>query len=353
MATHTVRIAVLHAYSAENAGDGLLVGETLRLLEEALGACEFTVVASDPDSFDLPEATLVGSKPTLRGFPKNYLGLLRRLDEFDLVVGVGGGYQRGGHLSELLKYAIVHGPQLVSAARSGTPSVYMPQSIGPFAGWVGRIVASLLRSIDRVYVRDDRSIVEVSSAFPVRSSDLALLSVDWNWEPKKQYERVPVVTVRRVRGSIPEPVLELAKGLGTYDGYVQSTVGGNDDRSAVASLKPRRLVERADLLNPGGPLRVVVAMRLHAALMAMQAGHVVVHLAYERKGFGAFADLGVESYVHSAFRFDVDRVADQVRQLVSSADARSEYRQRVEAASFGAKVRRAELVADIRELVAG
>ncbi len=88
-------------------------------------------------------------------------------------------------------------------------------------------------------------------------------------------------------------------------------------------------------MTPGARPRVVVAVRLHAALMALAAGHYVVHLAYERKGFGAFGDLGIDPWVHTVNGFDVETVLDQVSRLLGDDDVRADYNSRL-AASSGA-----------------
>jgi polysaccharide pyruvyl transferase WcaK-like protein len=105
-----------------------------------------------------------------------------------------------------------------------------------------------------------------------------------------------------------------------------------------------------ELMAPDvGPRRVVVAMRLHAALMALRAGHLVIHLAYERKGYGAFEDLGLDEYVHHAWRLDERRVVDQVSALVGSADARDAYVERLAPRVAAARAARAVMVQALRD----
>jgi hypothetical protein len=45
-----------------------------------------------------------------------------------------------------------------------------------------------------------------------------------------------------------------------------------------------------------GSVSVVVSVRLHGALMALRAGVPAIHLAYDRKGPAAFADLGLDAW---------------------------------------------------------
>ncbi|MFJ4029161.1 polysaccharide pyruvyl transferase family protein [Paenarthrobacter sp. NPDC089989] len=321
-----MKVLILHAYSANNIGDGMLVTEAIELLTETFPGEELqlTLCASDPDSFDLPGVTLRGSKPTRRGYDRDYLATLRSMTDFDLVVGVGGGYLRGGNCIELAKALLVHGVQLRAASRHGHKVVYLPQSIGPLrlssAPWFRRHLGKL----SRVWARDDRTVSELRLT-PViqRAPDMAVLRVPAR--NSHSVEAIPVYSVRNLRGGLPSPVTELAGLIGTFDGYVQSQTGGNQDLLPMQSLNPQEILRREDLLETGTPKRVVVAVRLHAALMALQAGHYVIHLSYERKGFAAFEDLGLREHVHNAFSFEPDAVHQQIQRLLNSADARQAY----------------------------
>lgn len=348
------RVLVLHAYSAENAGDGLLVRETLELVHAALGEAQITLLASRPDSFsNLGVHAVHPTVPTPRGWNKGTRKVLKDIDSFDLVIGVGGGYMRTGTPKESLKTLLVQGPQLIAASRTSAPTIYLPQSIGPARfgtrGWIAR----KLSGVDTVMVRDDRSLEEIGGPTLTRVPDLATAAVTGSRQPGAIVDPVPALSIRSVRGKINPDIYRLADALGTYDGYIQSTVGGNDDRPASATLNPRRQIERAELMTPGGTPRVIVAVRLHAALMALAAGHYVVHLAYERKGFGAFDDLNIRPWVHSVNTFDVATVAAQAQSLLSDASVRADYDQRIADASEKLAASRTQLVDEIRSRALG
>ena len=85
-----MRILLLHAYSAHNRGDGLLVDESVALIRSVFDDVELEVVASDPDSFDYLGVPVYNAKPGRRGWSPEYLRVLRNLDSYDLLVGVGG-----------------------------------------------------------------------------------------------------------------------------------------------------------------------------------------------------------------------------------------------------------------------
>lgn len=348
-----MKVLVLHAYSAENAGDGLLVRETLSLIRDALGSdTRITVAASHPDTFAGLDVDIVDSSPGIFGYNRKYLNVLRSMSDFDAIVGVGGGYLRAGYIIEAMKTALVHGPQLVAASLTKTPSVYLPQSIGPANPLVRRLLKSRLENVDIVYVRDDRSLAEFSHAGVTRTSDLAILSSAPRENILLDVDPNPVISVRAVRGKVSPLVIDFAQQVETFDGYIQSETSGNNDLEAMRSVGPQRILSRRELMEPvdGEKSRVVVAVRLHAALMALQAGHFVIHLAYERKGFGAFEDLGLDAYVHNVNKFEPFRVVRQMRELLSDEDLRAKYVQSLNSVFEQSASHRDRLVMDLRQV---
>ncbi|KJF23460.1 MULTISPECIES: polysaccharide pyruvyl transferase family protein [unclassified Rhodococcus (in: high G+C Gram-positive bacteria)] len=344
---------VLHAYSAENAGDGLLVRETLSLIRDAFGSdTQITVAASHPETFVGLEVNIVDSSPGLFGYNRNYLRILRSMDEFDVVVGVGGGYIRAGYAAEAIKMLLVHGPQLLAASRTKTPSIYLPQSIGPAVPLLRRLLNSRLANVEVVHVRDDRSLAEFTRAGVTRTSDLAILSSSPRLGKSLDVDSTPVVSIRAVRGKVSPLVIDLARQVKAFDGYVQSETAGNNDVAAMHSIGPRRILPRQELMAPptGAKSRVVVAVRLHAALMALQAGHFVIHLAYERKGFGAFEDLGLDNFVHNVNKFEPFRVVRQIDLLLTDETERARYVESLNLVLEKSDSHRALLIEDLRRL---
>lgn len=357
-------VLLLHAYSSHNRGDGLLVDESLELIREALGGdVSIEIAASDPESFEYLGLPVYLAKPGRRGWDRRYRALLRDLGRFDLIVGVGGGYLRAGHPVEFLKCLLVMGPQLRAAARSRRPTVYLPQSVGPFRMGTRALFRSWLKRLGRLWLRDDRSVAEVDVAPAQRSSDLAIVSPGFTATLAPEHQAdvtvgdTVILTVRRVRGEAPPLVRQLASLLRFGDvplaGYVQSSVGGNDDTEVQRQLTGGGPIGSDEYLRRGehasAPPRVVVAVRMHAALMAIRAGHFVVHLAYERKGFSAFADLGLSDWVHNVNSFDPEEVARQVRSLLEDEATRRLYRERLRQARPLLEGRHSELVASLRD----
>ncbi|WP_282071657.1 polysaccharide pyruvyl transferase family protein [Janibacter hoylei] len=343
-----MKILLLHAYSADNAGDGLLVTEALDLIREAFPGAHVDVAAQHPDTFDEPGVRFLDAGVSRRGPGRDLLRVLRSLDDYDLLVGVGGGYLRSGTPREGLQTLVAHGPQLWAAGRSSTPSVYLPQSVGPFRHGAGALLRRGLRRVDSVLLRDDLSIAESGLANARRVPDMALLA-DRHLRAGEPTAGPVVLSVRTVHGRVPDDVVDLAGRLGAFDGYVQSRGAGNDDLSAVESIGPRRILTREELLAPEAPRRVVISVRLHGALMSINAGHRAIHLSYERKGFGAFQDLGLLAYVHNVNDFDAALVAEQASSLLTDPTAGAGYDDALASATAALRGRRDELVAALRD----
>ena len=106
----------------------------------------------------------------------------------------------------------------------------------------------------------------------------------------------------------------LAERLGRVAWGVQAEgSAGKSDRTFYERLGVRADGRVSELL--AGPCGPAVSVRLHGALQSIMSGVPAVHLGYERKSWGAYEDLGLANWVHSARGFDPDLVAAQVRQL--------------------------------------
>lgn len=322
-----MKALIIHGFSAKNLGDGLLVEESIDILQKAFGEnIDITLATQYPETFNISGITYLRSGPNKSGYSLPYLKALRNINSYDFILAVGGGYMRFGYPLEAVKTGLVHGPQLLAASLAKVPSVYLPQSIGPLRGGSKNIVRHFLKDINRIYLRDARSVEEVNLPNVVRFPDLAALDV--NREEARDYSQVdetPILQIRSIRGKVPAGIYTVEEMLGDFDSYIQSKTGGNNDVPATETLKYKRIVSKEELLEAYSKPRVIVAMRLHAALMALRAGHYVIHLSYERKGFGAFDDLGLSDYVYNVNNFDPSQVVAQAQELLNSEDARRAY----------------------------
>lgn len=335
-------VAVLHAYSRVNRGDGFLVDLTLsRLGRIGIPATSCVVCALDPVSFDdLPRTVSMGTpgraadRATAMAIGRGlavgagalHPGLARSataraLAEADLFVAVGGGYLRTGTRVNAVGTALNHLPQLLAVARSGRPSVYLPQSIGPLAGPVGRLVARALARIGSIHVRDDRSVSALGDAANVtRTPDLAVLDLAERLGESTTATAGtgPTLVIGRALAGVDDfggRLVALTSRLDDVAWAVQAEgSAAKSDRTFYDGLGLPVAGRTADLLDQGG-WGAVVSVRLHGALAALLAGYPAVHLGYERKSWGAYQDLGLGDYVHNARAFDPTAVAAQVRSL--------------------------------------
>ena len=127
---------------------------------------------------------------------------------------------------------------------------------------------------------------------------------------------------------------------------LQSDVGARNSDSHFYRRLGLRPVASLESAVDQGLVDAVVSVRLHGAVQAVLAGVPAVHLSYERKGYSAFADLGVDDYVHPAGSFDPLLVAEQALFLAGS---RAEYRAMIAARRHCVLRHRASVVARLRE----
>ncbi|MBV7478334.1 polysaccharide pyruvyl transferase family protein [Pseudomonas sp. PDM31] len=334
-----MNVTILHGYSASNSGDGLLVDLAIALVHRNFGPeTTINVVASDPESFSyLPyeryDAPVMAAKGLGRVkqavfLNQSYAGLAQLLSKSDLIVGVGGGYMRSKSAFEHIKLKLGHAKQLETAILSKVPSVYLPQSIGPFHGESSDIVKHYA-SADAVFVRDNRSSAIFESNENVyRAPDLAVQALaskilaqpkftrcasspavvcvvlrkppQWSKEKKASYVANLQLLLRRLRDKCKVVCA------------VQSAVRGNDDGAFY-----RELGITEDLLPLKATLAkyqpdLVISVRLHGAIESLLSGVPAFHISYERKGFGAYQDMGVEDWVINGGDINVDAIIDTV-----------------------------------------
>jgi polysaccharide pyruvyl transferase WcaK-like protein len=343
--THVV---LLHAYSSKNSGDGLLVELSINLLKSAFGErTRVSIVAADPRSF--PQYSDVYPAPVLADsglsrvvsaagllLPvarhRGMAALLRILESADLVVGVGGGYLRARNGMEALKLEAGHLLQMRAARLSGKPAVYLSQSIGPATpAWPlrGRL-RGMLRHFSAVFVRDDRSAALLADNLNThRVPDLAVMDFEQRsaeimtriGQSSPDVKHVAFVLrkapswTKQQRERYETATRQLIQQLGqtcriTF--ALQSTGRGNDDLAYCRSIGiSGELVPLKELLIDDRP-DVVVSVRLHGSLESILSGVPSYHLSYERKGFGAYADLGLVDWVANAADFDADKVAKAI-----------------------------------------
>ncbi len=344
--------------------------ETVRILREAgINESECCLVAMRAETFSGSVATfqypVFGTKGMQRlrssltvgtlavsGISTGHFTSLTRLGKLvsgaKLVVGVGGGYLRtsGGSASRLT--GLVHIPQLALAASSSASSVYMPQSIGPLNGVLGNAVRRHLSHLDIVLARDDTSVREVQGCGLERYPDLAVMKIARDFDSIRRFDRgtgVALIARDLDIDDYSSRLLRLSAIL-PLKWAVHSKASGQDDESYYQSLGVHHSLGTEDLFAQP-EVGAAISVRLHGALQAIGAGIPTIHLSYERKGFGAYADLGIEEWVHSVKDFSPEVLAEQARELVRDP---SVYWSRIEDRVETLKTNEVDLIERVRRL---
>ena len=360
----STRVLFLHAYSPRNSGDGLLVELSAGLMREAFGKITWRAVALDAAAFSdsrfvqwggLPPAMAsrlprsVDVMATLFGGPRRNVKRLAR--EADVIVAVGGGYQRARSLVELIKYLGAHYGQLALASRYGSKTIYLPQSIGPFPKLVETFVAAKLSRMSLIALRDDRSLsrfAHLSNA--VRIADLAVLEIAGTFTRKSSDAQGDAIAL--VARNLPRPRSYRSLLDALYARFnpivaIQSRGAGNDDVDLSRRLAGDEPTPALHDLLQRDAVALVISARLHGALQSILNGFPAVHLSYESKGWGAFEDLGLHQYVFNARNSLLSEVAAAVEH---ARDEPSDYWDRVAGAVPAILASRSTLLTRLRAM---
>jgi polysaccharide pyruvyl transferase WcaK-like protein len=322
-------VYLLHAYSSRNSGDGLLVKLSLKAIRAAGVRGTISVVCLDRDSFvgylDDADLRLMTLGEFLSG---RVTGIHSRRPA--VFFGVGGGYLRSSSHAEGLKALLAHGTQILCSKLGGPRRlIYLPQSVGPFNVGAGGMLGGIVRRhVDTIFLRDDKSIEELNHRRGIRTGDLVVLEIAKKMSRRfvgnvrglprivfvfrdlssKAYNAAYIANIGQLMALIPDAIFA-----------IQSSGRGNsDDVFYERTLGVKQYVLLKDVLAEGNA--VVVSVRLHGSLESILAGVPSMHLAYERKGRAAFADLGLELYAFHASDFDPHAVAWAARSLAADPD---------------------------------
>jgi len=316
---------VVHAYSASNSGDGLLVDLTLKNISTEIQNLPTYLVCIDPESFGYLK-TLYPSLNIISLTKFSCVAFLN-WNKRSLVVGVGGGYLRSGSFIEGLKSLLAHGYQiLVQKFLKDKCAIYLPQSVGPFKGGAGRILKWLLMStVDYLYCRDDKSMDEIKggkvSAF--RLPDMVVSEIHKEIpnivfkEPRKIYLVARDLSLKPYSSVYNKSIKALYEKISDCEVVIQASSRGNNDVlfcEAMFGIKKPRLLKDALISEPG----IVVSVRLHGSLETILSGSQSVHLSYERKGLAAFHDLGLDEFVMHCSNFSIADVIGRIESISNS-----------------------------------
>ena len=314
-------------------------------------------------------------------------GELHRVADFaglDLVVSTGGTY-----LVE--QYAI--GPrvfELRMATALGVPVVFYTQSLGPFRIRRNRRhLAKLFSDSPLVLLRDERSrqhVLElgvsdsalhvvadavfgrtdarpfdVRGGAPIRSVAVSVR----DWPPGAGASDPAVVAYRRAVGETVTWLVRQHKAavtfLSTCQGVPEYWTNDSAAAEAVAAQLPEDVSDHVvvdhafyapdALAATYAGFDIVIATRMHAAILALTVGTPVLPIAYEFKTTELFRTLGLGDYVVPIDGITEDRLLDRTRAFLEDLPGITEtFRVGVEAQRAEA-LRAEELLARVLERV--
>ncbi len=293
----------------------------------------------------------------LFGFPKAHKEFLKSIKECDLFIQVGGSFF-------VDVYGIGQFEGMLLARMAGIPVICCGHSVGPFRGRVFRYVSKrafdngaqwLLRESESLRLMEQAGIPTRNTS---KSGDTAWLLPVFTPSPQvTTIEKRPLVAIT-VRQLAPfdkvlgldqdEYEVEVAK---VADGLVErgfmvcfvSTCTGlegywRDDRMVALSIQramtqakySKVIMDEWSDLELGafmGSCRLVVATRLHSAILSMRFGTPAIVLGYEHKSAGVCRRLGVEE-LNYPLELGVN-AAELLHGVDAVISAESQYRQRI------------------------
>jgi polysaccharide pyruvyl transferase CsaB len=286
-----MRLAVSGYYGFGNTGDEAILAGLLRSLRDIEPELKVTVLSGDPARTE----RVHGVDAIPRMAPAAIVRSLRNAD--GLLSGGGGLLQDRTSARPVAYYAGL----MLTARLMGRPYVVHAQGLGPIRRAVNRrIAATALRGAAEVSLRDDASIALARAIGVRRPIELVpdpALALEPRVEPGPD---APVlVAVRSWPASLPylEPLRDALGLLRDVGPIVALPMQGAADleasRAVVGGVPGARVLDPDlaldDVVDAIGSARLVIAMRLHALILAAAAGIPAVGISYDPK-VDAFAE---------------------------------------------------------------
>jgi colanic acid/amylovoran biosynthesis protein len=294
----------------------------------------------------------------------------------DLILEKGGGsyFSSGRYYLYLGLYQQLFNLWMGKAL--GKRVVVAPQSIGPFNKRIDELcVAKVLRGADVVMVREpvSKALLEsldvvcslvpdtaflggfledrtecvdtIIGALTDNFLNIAVTVLDWRWA---------VPDVRDSATAIPAYLDKCAQALGRIQQEYplrvvivpQVTAGARDDDTDVSNSLAARLegivadvkvirgeLSVSDCCRLYGAMDLVLASRLHSAIMAIIQGVPAVALSYQPKSRGVFSLLALNDFVFDIETFSADELFACIKDILENHEA---YRIRIEKAANAA-----------------
>jgi colanic acid/amylovoran biosynthesis protein len=283
--------------------------------------------------------------------------LLRAIVQADLIAGTGGTYLVD-HYNwgfRLYDYEV--------AMRAGRPIAFLTQSMGPFLHEVqplGRL-ARLLEYAHIVMVRDEPTVHAVQRIAPratvhtapdmafnltgflgykrghhdaCASLRMAVSVREWGHFHAIQDAESGMMRYMDMMSQVVEKMVEEVGAevvfLSTCQGVPEYRYDDSQIAERVVSRLPRRITERVrvdkefhkpeELIRRYAEFDVVIATRMHAAILAWIGGTPTVAISYERKTEELFRRHGLEDLVHSMEDANPSAVFESVLRVLGGRD---------------------------------
>lgn len=364
-----MKVLILNVHSALNLGDDAIMQATLQGLKAAFPKAQITVAANDPESWrKYHEIQVVGSLATWVADPAHgqwrkraclmpitlvlLLGavffyrlfrlrltwgtfqqrcLLTAYYDADLVLSCGGGnFYAHRPLSPAFVWALL---SLDLALALGKPVAMLPQSFGPVAGSVQRLLArwTFLR-VRLIMVREPRAGMFLREALRVNTPvvllpDLAFgLSVgethegaigqgshrqigvtaidrsaqDPGFSAQMHYERALIALLTRLANEQNARVHVFCQSFGPSsdqdDRPVAQRLYHQLRRNGIDATLHIDFRHAGEIMAAYGQLDMVIGTRMHTGIFALSGGVPVLLIGYQPKACGMMAMLGLERY---------------------------------------------------------
>src|SRR4051812_33639978 len=341
--TGLARARLINLHARQNVGDAALVEATGTVLRDLWPGLELEAATRYRDDDEwlrslgmTPKAPAVPFPPPGDGSDPSRairfgVGLLRaRLErarlapaEGEIVLSAAGGYLFSrGRRNLTLRHVLAE----IETAAARSPTVLLPQSIGPvaderdrrrFARALQNVVKVLVRErlsrelvVERLGVPEAKVAVIPDLAFAygpatavprqaTQAPRAAFTVLDWRWAGGGDYERYLSALAQVIQALLDDGM--------EVDLIVHVDLAGHagqDDRGATERVRerlaaPDRVALRsagnrpADAVETYGGYDVVFGSRLHSCLLALCAGVPAIALGYQPKAAGIYADLGL------------------------------------------------------------
>lgn len=278
----------------------------------------------------------------------------RQFREVDVVALCGGGYFYSAQrrLNLTFFHALL---QSLYACAAGPRVVMIPQSIGPLKSrWERRLIALLLRSLDEVACRESYSHALCREIAPMANVSLVpdvaflgaderrevfdvqdqskiaeIVAMDWTWarnvkddESLRAYVSALAAVGRRLQAGGFEVRVTGSSSVSEHDQddwKVADQICRKIGDGAMLGVPPNGPIDQADEF---GSSDVVIATRMHSAILALTRGAPTIGLAYQAKTTGTYELIGLEDWCRDVETFDPDEVASLASEIARNPEAR-------------------------------